>query len=149
MLLAKVSQIEDPFEKAILAMVQLPYLQPFDDANKRVSRLAAKIPLIGANLSPLSFEEVSRELYTEAIPGAYELKRTDLFIWAYRRSASRYTAGRQSPGEPDPFRLNHRAAIRHLAGDVIRAGMDGKAYRGNGTRALSRRQLLAIPYQAF
>ena len=129
-ILAKASEIEDPFEQAFFALVQLPYLQPFDDVNKRVSRLAANIPLIKANLSPLSFEEVSRELYTEAILGVYELKRIellrDLFIWAYRRSASRYAAVRMSLGEPDPFRLNYRAPIRHLVGDVIREGMDKK-----------------------
>ncbi len=129
-ILAKASEIEDPFEQAFFALVQLPYLQPFDDVNKRVSRLAANIPLIKANLAPLSFEEVSRELYTEAILGVYELKRIellrDLFIWAYRRSASRYAAVRMSLGEPDPFRLNHRVAIRHLVGEVIREGMDKK-----------------------
>ena len=127
-ILAKASEIEDPFEQAFFALVQLPYLQPFDDVNKRVSRLAANIPLIRANLSPLSFEGVSRELYTEAILGVYERKRTellrDLFIWAYKRSASRYAAVRQSLGEPDPFRLYHRVAIRHLVGEVIRVGMD-------------------------
>ena len=127
-ILAKASEIEDPFEQAFFALAQLPYLQPFDDVNKRVSRLAANIPLIRANLSPLSFEGVSRELYTEAILGVYERKRTellrDLFIWAYRRSASRYAAVRQSLGEPDPFRLKHRVAIRHLVGEVIREGMD-------------------------
>jgi Fic family protein len=42
-------------------MVQLPYLQPFDDVNKRVSRLSANIPLVKRNLSPLSFESVPRE----------------------------------------------------------------------------------------
>ena len=41
-------------------MVQLPYLQPFDDVNKRVSRLAANIPFIKRNLSPLSFMGVPR-----------------------------------------------------------------------------------------
>ena len=129
-ILAKASRIEDPFEQAFFALVQLPYLQPFDDVNKRVSRLAANIPLIRANLAPLSFEEVSRELYTEAILGVYEPNRTellrDLFIWAYRRSASRYAAVRMSLGEPDPFRLNHRTAIRHVVGDVVREGMDKK-----------------------
>ena len=127
-ILVKAKEIEDPFEQAFFALVQLPYLQPFDDVNKRVSRLAANIPLIRANLAPLSFEDVSRELYTEAILGVYERKRTellrDLFIWAYRRSASRYAAVRQSLGEPDPFRLKHRVAIRHLVGEVIREGMD-------------------------
>ncbi len=129
-ILAKASEIEDPFEQAFFALVQLPYLQPFDDVNKRVSRLAANIPLIKANLAPLSFEEVSRELYTSAILGVYELKRTellrDLFIWAYRRSASRYVAVRMSLGEPDPFRLKYRVPVRHLVADVIREGMDKK-----------------------
>ena len=129
-ILAKASRIQDPFERAFFAMVHLPYLQPFDDVNKRVSRLAANIPLIGENLSPLSFEEVSRELYTEAVLGVYELRRTellrDLFIWAYRRSAARYAAVRQSLGEPDPFRLTHRTAIRHLVGEVVREGMDNR-----------------------
>ena len=127
-ILAKASQIEDPFERAFFAMVQLPYLQPFDDVNKRVSRLAANIPLIRANLAPLSFEGVPGELYVQAILGVYELRRTellrDLFIWAYGRSASRYAAARQPPGEPDPFRLRHRAAMRRLIGEVVRQGMD-------------------------
>ena len=130
-ILARASQIRDPFEQAFFALVQLPYLQPFDDVNKQVSRLAANIPLIRANLAPLSFEEVPRELYTEAILGVYELRRTellrDLFIWAYRRSAARYAAVRQSLGEPDPFRLRYRAAIRDLVAAVIREPMDTRA----------------------
>ena len=128
--LAIVSAIEDPFEQAFFAMVHLPYLQPFDDDNKRVSRLAANIPLIKANLSPLTFEDVPRDLYTEAILGVYELRRTellrDLFLWAYRRSAARYAAVRQSLGEPDPFRMRHRTALRELIGGIVRARMDEK-----------------------
>ena len=50
-ILQKASAIGDPFERAFFTMVQLPYLQPFEDVNKRVSRLAANIPLIrGADL---------------------------------------------------------------------------------------------------
>ena len=127
-LLEKARRIVDPFEQAFFVLVHLPYLQSFDDVNKRVSRLAANIPFIKANLSPLSFEEVPRDLYTEAILGVYELKRTellrDLFQWAYRRSASHYTAMRQSLGEPDPFRLTHRTAIHDLVADIIRRRMD-------------------------
>jgi hypothetical protein len=70
-------------------MVQLPYLQPFDDMNKRVSRLAANIPLIKGNLSPLSFADVPRQTYTDAVLGVYELTKIDLlkdvFTWAYER----------------------------------------------------------------
>jgi hypothetical protein len=111
-------------------MVQLPYLQPFDDVNKRVSRLAVNIPLIKGNFSPLSFEGVPRHYYTDALLGVYELNRVellrDVFIWAYKRSAARYAAVRQSLGEPDPFRLRHPEALREVVGAVIRGRMDMK-----------------------
>jgi Fic/DOC family len=40
-ILEKANQIEDPFEQSFFALVHLPYIEPFDDVNKRVSRLAA------------------------------------------------------------------------------------------------------------
>ena len=127
-ILAAASAIDDPFEQAFFAMVHLPYLQPFEDVNKRVSRLAANIPLIRHNLSPLSFDDVPMDLYTEAILGVYELNRTellrDVFCWAYERSAARYAAVRQSLGEPDPFRMRHRTALRELVAAVIRERMN-------------------------
>ena len=127
-LLAIASAIVDPFEQAFFVLVQIPYLQPFDDVNKRVSRLAANIPLIKANLAPLSFEDVPRDLYTEAVLGIYELNRIellrDVFVWAYERSAARYAAVRQSLGEPDPFRMRHRTALRALVAAVVRDRMD-------------------------
>jgi len=49
-LLGTAQAIHDPFEQSFFAMVHLPYLQPFDDVNKRVSRLAANIPFIKRNL---------------------------------------------------------------------------------------------------
>ena len=48
--LATALAINDPFEQGLFVMAQLPYLQPFEDVNKRVSRLAANIPLIKHNL---------------------------------------------------------------------------------------------------
>jgi hypothetical protein len=129
-LLATATAITDPFEQAFFVMVQLPYLQPFDDVNKRVSRLAANIPLVKGNLSPLAFTDVPRSTYTEAMLGIYELKidfLKDVFVWAYERSAARYAAVRQSLGEPDPFRLRHRAALREIIGEVVRGRMNKRA----------------------
>jgi len=130
LILAKAAAIQDPFEQAFFVMVQLPYLQPFDDVNKRVSRLAANIPFIRANLSPLSFSDVPRSIYTDAVLGVYELNRVDLlkdvFIWSYERSAARYAAVRQSLGEPDPFRLKHREALRRVISEVVRGRMSRK-----------------------
>ena len=122
-ILATAGAITNPFEQAFFLMVQLPYLQPFDDVNKRVSRLAANIPLIQANLAPLSFTEVPVKTYTEAMLGVYELNKIDLlkdiYIWAYERSALRFAAVRQSLGEPDSFRLKHRTALREIIQTIV------------------------------
>lgn len=107
--------IENPFEQAFFSMVHLPYLQPFEDVNKRVSRLAANIPLIQRNLCPLSFVDVPQPIYISAMLGIYELNRVellrDVFVWAYQRSCARYSAVRQSLGEPEPFRSQYRLLI--------------------------------------
>ena len=126
--LEKASAIDDPFEQSFFAMVQLPYLQPFEDVNKRVSRLAANIPLIRRNLAPLSFVDVPERDYIDSILGVYELKRVelfrDVFVWAYERSSARYAAVRQSIGEPDRFRLTHRQLLHDVVAEVVRGGMD-------------------------
>jgi hypothetical protein len=123
--------VEDPFEQAFFAMVHLPYLQPFEDVNKRVSRLAANLPLIRRNLCPLSFVDVPERAYVDGILGVYELNRIellrDVFVWAYERSCARYSAVRQSLGVPDSFRLHHRLLIADTVAAVVRAGMDKKA----------------------
>jgi hypothetical protein len=130
-LLATAAAINDPFEQAFFVMVQLPYLQPFDDVNKRVSRLAANIPLIKRNLAPLSFIDVPRQTYTQAVLGVYELNKIDLlkdvFMWAYERSAARYAAVRQSLGEPDPFRLRYREQFRELIAALVRMRVEQKS----------------------
>ena len=127
-ILVKAAAVRNPFEQAFFAMVHLPYLQPFEDVNKRVSRLAANIPLIRYNLCPLSFVDVDSHDYIGGLLGVYELNRVeylrDVFAWAYRRSCARYSAVRQSLGDPDPFRLRHRAAIGSLVREVVLGVMD-------------------------
>ncbi|WP_299981569.1 Fic family protein [Desulfobacula sp.] len=128
--LEKATAIENPFEQAFFAMVHLPYLQPFEDVNKRVSRLSANIPLIRDNLCPLSFVDVPEKAYIDGLMGVYELNRIellrDVFIWAYERSCARYSAVRSSLGEPDPFRLRHRALIFNVVNDVVHGVMNKK-----------------------
>lgn len=122
--------IKDPFEQAFFVMVHLPYLQPFEDVNKRVSRLAANIPLIQKNLCPLSFIDVPHQDYVDGILAIYELNRYDLlrdvFIWAYERSSARYSAVRQSLGNPDPFRLRYRLIIAELVSQIVQKKLGQK-----------------------
>ena len=120
--------ISDPFEQSFFVMVHFPYLQPFEDINKRVSRLAANLPFIRRNLSPLSFVDVPERAYVDAILGVYELNRVellrDVYVWAYERSCARYSAVRQSVGEPDPFRLRYREVISRTVADIVRGKMN-------------------------
>jgi hypothetical protein len=129
-ILSTASAISDPFEQSFFMMVHLPYLQPFDDVNKRVSRLAANIPMIKNNLIPLTFSDVPRDLYTQAILGVYELNRVellrDIYLWAYQRSAERYAAVRQILGEPDPFRLTYRNEIKRVVSTIVLSQYDRK-----------------------
>jgi hypothetical protein len=126
MVLEKAEQIKNPFEQAFFVMVHLPYLQPFDDVNKRVSRLTANIPFVRHNLAPLSFIDVPEDVYIDGTIGVYELNRIellkDVFLWAYERSAARYAALRQSLGAPDPFRLKYREDIQELITDIVSQG---------------------------
>ena len=123
--------IQDVFEQAFFMMVHLPYLQPFEDVNKRVSRLAANIPLVRADFCPFSFVDVPEEDYTHGVLGVYELTRVellrDVFVWAYERSCARYSAVRQSLGEPDPFRMRYRQVLAEVVAMVVRDRLDRTA----------------------
>lgn len=124
LILDKTGAIRDPFEQAFFLMVQIPYLQPFLDVNKRVSRLGANIPLIKHNLSPLSFVDVPDRAYIDGMLGVYELNRfellRDVFVWAYERSCQRYVAIKESLPEPDPVRLRNREALVSVVSEVVR-----------------------------
>jgi hypothetical protein len=122
--------ILDPFEQAFFLMVHLPYLQPFEDVNKRVSRLAANLPLIRDNLCPLSFVDVPEQSYINGLLGIYELNRVELFAeifaWTYERSCIRYSAARKLLGEPDPFRVRYRDLRKETVAKVVRGLLSKK-----------------------
>ena len=146
-LLDTAAAIHDPFEQAFFAMVHLPYLQPFEDVNKRVSRLAANLPLIRENLCPLSFVDVPVQPYIDGLLGVYELNRIellrDVFVWAYERSCARYSAVRQSLGEPDPFRLRYRTLVSEIVAEIVRDNLDKKA----ATAFIKRRAGQDVPQE--
>ena len=118
-------RIDDPFECSFFLLVHLPYLQPFIDGNKRTARLAANLPFVLHNLVPLSFVAVPQELFQRAYLAVYEVNRIeplrDVSAWAYERSAARLGQVRASLGEPDPFRLEHRQALRQVVTQTVRA----------------------------
>jgi len=124
LILEKAGNINDPFEQSFFIMVHIPYLQPFVDVNKRVSRLGANISLIKRNLCPLSFIDVPEKAYVEGTLGVYELNKVDLlrdvFIWAYERSCQQYNAVKSSIAEPDPFRLKYRQILYSVIQEIVK-----------------------------
>jgi hypothetical protein len=135
------SRIPDPFEQAFFAMVHIPYLQPFADVNKRTSRLAANIPLITGNVSPLSFVDVPEDAYIEGTLAVYEHRRTellrDIFVFAYQRSAAHYRVVRESLGTPNPIRLRYRNEFIDVVRQTVLAGEPPSAVTlGERSRAL-------------
>ncbi|MEW6346803.1 MAG: Fic family protein [Pseudomonadota bacterium] len=123
-IVAKARDIKNPIEAAFFLWVNLAYLQPFEDGNKRTSRLSANIPLLMYNCAPLSFLDVTDEDYSAAKIGVYEQLDTsaaaDLFAWTYRRSIEKYAVQVQAAGLPDLFRATHRDAINELVSRVVR-----------------------------
>ena len=123
--LTKAQAIENPFEQSLFALIHLPYLQPFEDVNKRTARLAANIGLFASNLCPLSFVDMPQLRYVQAVLGVYELGQIDLlrdlFVWAYLRSCARYNHYLQVVSTPDPLRMKYRSLLYSTVSEIILA----------------------------
>jgi len=126
LILAKARQIKNPVEAAFFLWVNLAYLQPFEDGNKRTSRLAANVPLMLYNCAPLSFLDMTVADYVDAMLGVYEARNVamavDLFHWAYRRSMRRYAVTLEAVGAPDPVRLQFREALNEAIRAIVAEG---------------------------
>lgn len=123
-IIEKARLIKSPAEAAFFLWVNLAYLQPFEDGNKRTSRLSANIPLMLYNCAPLSFLDVDPKDYAFAMMGVYEhcnvALAVDLFDWVYRRSIKKYAVTLESMGVPDPVRLQFREALNEAIGGIVR-----------------------------
>lgn len=120
----KARLVKNPVEAAFFLWVNLAYLQPFEDGNKRTSRLSANIPLMLYNCAPLAFLDASPADYAQAVLGVYELLdvkiAVEFFAWAYRRSVSKYAVLLQSMGAPNVFRSKHRELLSEAIQCVVR-----------------------------
>ena len=70
---------ENTFEKALIILVLLSYIQAFDDGNKRTARLMSNAVLISQNHCPISFRTVDSIDYKKAMLIFYEQKKISVF----------------------------------------------------------------------
>jgi len=91
---AAVSQMSTPYAKALIALLGIGYIQPFEDGNKRTSRLMANALLLAHGSAPLSYRSVDENDYREAMLVFYELNSIvpfkKIFITQYNFAAQNY-----------------------------------------------------------
>lgn len=104
-----------PVQSAFYLMTRIPYLQVFANGNKRTARLAANLPLLGAGLLPISFVDIDKADYIQAMAAFYELGNIQLmermFIDGYTRSIVRGS-------EMSPLERMSQPDLGALAGEL-------------------------------
>ena len=129
-LVQKAAVITDPFEQSFFLLVHIPYLQAFEDVNKRTSRIAANIPILKADLAPMSFLTMNDADYIDGLIGVDELNNVsllrDVYIDAYLASAGNYRVLRAELESPEKAALAYRDFVRAA---VRRSVLEWKAFR--------------------
>jgi hypothetical protein len=122
-LIQKASAITDAFEQSFFLLVHIPYLQAFDDINKRTSRVAANIPLLKAALAPMSFLTMNDRDYIDGLMGVYELNNVSLlreaYVDVYMASVENYKTLRAEVDMPDKAALVYRDFVREAVRQCV------------------------------
>ena len=63
---------DNGFEKALLAVIMISYIQPFEDGNKRTGRMVSNALLVAEGICPLSYRSVDSIDYKKAMLLFYE-----------------------------------------------------------------------------
>lgn len=89
-----IANANNVYEKALISVLGLSYIQPFIDGNKRTSRLLGNAILLSDNYSPLSYRSVDDRIYKEACVVFYEQNNVEpfkqLFVEQYIFAANNY-----------------------------------------------------------
>ena len=138
--LRKAAAVDDPYEQSFFLLTHIPYLQAFLDVNKRTSRVAANIPLLKADLAPMSFLAVNDRDYINGLLGVYELNNVallrEVFIDGYMASAQSYRVLTAEVDNPHKAALAYRDFVKEAVRYCV---LDLKGFRPDEVRALAGR----------
>ena len=88
------TRMKTPYAKAMVALIGISYIQPFEDGNKRTARLMANAILLAYKKAPLSYRSIDENDYREAMFVFYELNSLipfkKIFIGQYEFAAKNY-----------------------------------------------------------
>lgn len=137
-LIAKAAEITDPFEQSFFLLVHIPYLQAFIDINKRTSRVASNVPLLKADLAPMSFLTMDDANYINGLIGIYELNNVallrEVYIESYLASAEKYRVLRAEVETPEKAALAYREFVREAVRHCV---LEFKAFRKDQVLAMA------------
>jgi prophage maintenance system killer protein/predicted transcriptional regulator len=89
-----INRKENVFEKSLLALVLLSYIQAFNDGNKRTARIVSNAILIANQYCPVSFRTIDSVEYKKAMLIFYEQNNIsvfkDIFIEQFRFAVKTY-----------------------------------------------------------
>ncbi len=89
-----INNMKDPYSKALTLLVGISYIQPFEDGNKRTSRLLCNAILLASRHAPLSYRSIDENNYRESILVFYEKNSLEpmkrIFIEQYIFSTKNY-----------------------------------------------------------
>ena len=74
-----VNRRDDIFEKALLLLILISYIQPFNDGNKRTARIVSNAELMAHDYCPISFRTVDSIDYKKAMLVFYEQNNLSAF----------------------------------------------------------------------
>jgi Fic family protein len=127
-LLWQAERVENPFEASFLLLTGIPYLQPFEDGNKRTGRLMCNVPLLKAGLPPMSFIAVDKADYLAGLIAFYETNDTvllaDVVADGYAAAAPSYAAAVSAGRRPRSVELRERQGIDEAIRSIVSAALD-------------------------
>lgn len=95
-LCAAIRRMRTPYDKALVALLGISYIQPFENGNKRTSRLMTNALLLAHGYAPLSYRSLEEKEYRDATLVFYELNSLmplkHIFISQYDFAARNYAA---------------------------------------------------------
>ncbi len=89
-----VNDTGNPLEKALITVLMISYIQPFEDGNKRTSRILGNALLLANDYCPLSYRSVDEVEYKKGIILFYEQNNASyfkkLFLEQYKQAVKKY-----------------------------------------------------------
>ena len=94
LLITLINNTENSIEKALITVLMISYIQPFEDGNKRTGRILANAILFANNYCPLSYRSIDETEYKKAVILFYETNSLhyfkELFVEQFKFAVEQY-----------------------------------------------------------